>query len=60
MARPIEERDLRSLERRSIDSIFTPLHAEERLPRALILKPGGTKPSAGASCQERCGCRPWC
>jgi hypothetical protein len=38
MARHItEERDLRSLERRSMYSIFAPLDANERLPRELIL-----------------------
>jgi hypothetical protein len=38
MARHIEERDLRSLERRSMYSIFAPLDADERLPRELILE----------------------
>lgn len=39
MARHItEERDLRSLDRRSMYSIFAPLDAEERLPRELILE----------------------
>ncbi|HXN79226.1 MAG TPA: hypothetical protein VN965_10675 [Candidatus Dormibacteraeota bacterium] len=39
MARHItEERDLRSLERRSMYSIFAPLDANERLPRELILE----------------------
>ncbi len=33
-----EERELRSLERRSMYSIFAPLNAEERLPRELILE----------------------
>jgi hypothetical protein len=33
-----EARDLRSLERRSMYSIFAPLDAEERLPRELILE----------------------
>jgi hypothetical protein len=32
------ERDLRSLERRSMYSIFAPLDADERLPRELILE----------------------
>jgi hypothetical protein len=39
MARHITEgRDLRSLERRSMYSIFAPLDADERLPRELILE----------------------
>jgi hypothetical protein len=33
-----EARDLRSLDRRSMYSIFAPLDAEERLPRELILE----------------------
>src|ERR1700686_3081718 len=33
-----EERELRSLDRRSIYSIFAPLDANERLPRELILE----------------------
>lgn len=33
----IQERDLRSLERRSMYSIFNPLDATERLPRELLL-----------------------
>ena len=33
-----EERELRSLDRRSMYSIFAPLDAEERLPRELILE----------------------
>jgi hypothetical protein len=33
-----EERDLRSLDRRSMYSIFAPLDADERLPRELILE----------------------
>src|SRR6202165_4470225 len=33
-----EERDLRSLERRSMYSIFAPLDANERLPRELVLE----------------------
>jgi len=33
-----EERELRSLDRRSIYSIFAPLDADERLPRELILE----------------------
>lgn len=33
-----EERELRSLDRRSMYSIFAPLGAEERLPRELILE----------------------
>ncbi|MGH7761126.1 MAG: hypothetical protein ACREOY_06885 [Candidatus Dormibacteraceae bacterium] len=32
------ERDLRSLDRRSMYAIFAPLDAEERLPRELILE----------------------
>jgi hypothetical protein len=36
--RPLQERDLRSLERRSMYSIFHPLDAGERLPRELILE----------------------
>jgi hypothetical protein len=39
MARHVtEERELRSLERRSMYSIFAPLDADERLPRELILE----------------------
>jgi hypothetical protein len=33
-----EERDLRSLERRSTYAIFAPLDAQERLPRELVLE----------------------
>jgi hypothetical protein len=33
-----EARDLRSLDRRSMYSIFAPLDPEERLPRELILE----------------------
>ncbi len=33
-----EDRELRSLDRRSMYSIFAPLDAEERLPRELILE----------------------
>ena len=33
-----QERDLRSLDRRSMYSIFAPLDADERLPRELILE----------------------
>jgi hypothetical protein len=33
-----EQRELRSLDRRSMYSIFAPLDAEERLPRELILE----------------------
>jgi hypothetical protein len=33
-----QERDLRSLERRSMYSIFAPLDVDERLPRELILE----------------------
>ncbi len=36
--RRLEMRDLRSLERRSMYSIFHPLDADERLPRELILE----------------------
>ena len=36
--RALQERDLRSLERRSMYSIFHPLDAGERLPRELILE----------------------
>jgi hypothetical protein len=36
MTRRLEERDLRSLERRSMYGIFHPLDVEERLPRELI------------------------
>jgi hypothetical protein len=36
--RTLEERDLRSLDRRSMYSIFHPLDAGERLPRELILE----------------------
>jgi hypothetical protein len=38
MRRRLELRDLRSLERRSMYSIFHPLDASERLPRELILE----------------------
>ena len=39
MARHVtEERDLRSLDRRSMYSIFAPLDANERLPRELIIE----------------------
>ncbi len=39
MARHItRERDIRSLDRRSMYSIFAPLDANERLPRELILE----------------------
>jgi hypothetical protein len=39
MARHVtEERELRSLDRRSMYSIFAPLDANERLPRELILE----------------------
>lgn len=38
MKRPLEERDLRSLNRRSMFSIFAPLNPNERLPRELILE----------------------
>jgi len=52
MAR-LEERDLRSLERRSMDSIFAPLDPNERLPRELVLearryRPVGRRELAGA------------
>ena len=36
--RTLQERDLRSLDRRSLYSIFHPLDAGERLPRELILE----------------------
>ena len=36
--RALQDRDLRSLERRSMYSIFHPLDASERLPRELILE----------------------
>jgi len=35
---PVRESDLRSLERRSMYSIFAPLDPNERLPRELILE----------------------
>ena len=38
MRHRLELRDLRSLERRSMYSIFHPLDANERLPRELILE----------------------
>ena len=38
MRRRLELRDLRSLERRSMYSIFHPLDVNERLPRELILE----------------------
>src|SRR3989440_575555 len=40
MTRRLEERDLRSLERRSMYAIFHPLDVEERLPRELIHEGG--------------------
>src|ERR1700716_1139364 len=51
--RTLEERDLRSLERRSMYSIFAPLDANERLPRELIMegrrhKTLGSRELAGA------------
>ena len=36
--RTLQERDLRSLDRRSMYSIFHPLDTSERLPRELILE----------------------
>jgi hypothetical protein len=36
--RVLQERDLRSLDRRSMYSIFHPLDTDERLPRELILE----------------------
>jgi hypothetical protein len=36
--RPVEARDLRSLDRRSMYSIFAPLDPNERLPRELLLE----------------------
>jgi hypothetical protein len=38
MSRRLELRDLRSLERRSMYSIFHPLDVNERLPRELIME----------------------
>jgi hypothetical protein len=38
MRRQMELRDLRSLERRSMYSIFRPLDPDERLPRELVLE----------------------
>lgn len=38
MAHQVEERDLRSLERRSMYSIFKPLDPDERLPRELLME----------------------
>jgi len=38
MRRRLESRDLRSLDRRSMYSIFHPLDPNERLPRELILE----------------------
>ena len=38
MARRLEERDLRSLERPSMYSIFAPLDPDERLPRELLME----------------------
>jgi hypothetical protein len=38
MGRRVELRDMRSLERRSMYSIFKPLDPNERLPRELILE----------------------
>lgn len=38
MNRPVRERDLRSLERRSLYQIFAPLDPDERLPRESLLE----------------------
>jgi len=38
MSRPVELRDLRSLDRPSLYGIFAPLDPEERLPRELIIE----------------------
>lgn len=38
MAHRVEERDLRSLDRPSMYSIFAPLDPEERLPRELLME----------------------
>ncbi|HEX3506956.1 MAG TPA: hypothetical protein VHW94_01070 [Candidatus Dormibacteraeota bacterium] len=35
---PLRESDLRSLERRSLYSIFAPLDADEQLPRELLME----------------------
>lgn len=53
MARRLEERDLRSLERPGLYKIFAPLDPDERLPRELFLeakryRPVGRRELAGA------------
>ncbi|HKV89019.1 MAG TPA: hypothetical protein VJT78_13575 [Candidatus Dormibacteraeota bacterium] len=53
MARRLEERDLRSLERPSMYTIFKPLDPDERLPRELLMearryRPVGRRELAGA------------
>ena len=53
MARHLEQRDLRSLDRPGLYSIFSPLDPDERLPRELVLearryRPVGRRELAGA------------
>ena len=53
MARRVEERDLRSLDRPGLYNIFAPLDPDERLPRELFLeakryRPVGRRELAGA------------
>jgi hypothetical protein len=47
------ERDLRSLDRRSMNSIFAPLDPEERLPRELLLERTRFNPFQGDTPWDR-------
>jgi hypothetical protein len=47
------ERDLRSLDRRSLHSIFAPLDPDERLPRELLLERTRFNPFQGNTPWER-------
>jgi hypothetical protein len=47
------ERDLRSLDRRSMHSIFAPLDPDERLPRELLLERSRFHPFQGDSPWDR-------
>jgi hypothetical protein len=47
------ERDLRSLDRRSMYSIFAPLDPDERLPRELLLERTRFNPFQGNSPWDR-------
>ena len=47
------ERDLRSLDRRSMNSIFAPLDPNERLPRELLLERTRFNPFQGNTPWER-------